>query len=677
MKKRLAYIFAAVVATAVLAVGCTAVEEGFEGTETIRGNADAIAFSVNADAFGSPATKAAAAESVDNGRGMVICLEDIAAAPKTRTAPGTITIDGAGGAESLRDKGLGVFAAHTGLHRYASSSASPGFMYNEHVTYSATEYVWTYSPLKYWPAGDNNPEGEFVSFFAYAPYAANPGTGPSNEEKCIIDFQQPSETGDPWIIYKLGGTRDDFLSSQTDLVYGVNIDQRRGSDFHLVRFDLRHALACVADAISITTTPALNTKVQAIADSYAGRSVTLTVTSLSINLNLTSKGKLVLNGSDNPDWQVVSSGSTAERRILNPAIASGEVAATSEGNVLHQSTVSLNDNGVFCIPLSLGDSPQSASVALGYTLAISNASDPSDPGIGTYSSRVGGEINLMAVVAGQNLGFNITLSDSLPLNIGEETGSSQGLIIFDIAPVTYNGSAQTPPVVVTDASGRVLRNTDYSLTWIDNTNAGKAVVVATGLGDYAGQSATGVFTINKAACSVTVTPTAKVLEWNGTAQELVNPGYSPDGEMQYALGDAAAPTGAFTSAVPAATAATTHYVWYRVAGDANHESTGNMGPVVVTISRLPSSVVSAPVPNPAVATAPAIPTDLVLAGIANGGVMYYATGTIAGATSEFSTAIPQNYVPGTYYIWYKVVGDETHTDTQVLGPVTVVINPAP
>ena len=115
MKKRLAYILAAVVATAV-AVGCTAVEGGFAGGEQMRGNADAIAFSVNADEFGAPATRAEAAETVDNGCGMILSLEDLAA-PQTRTAPGTITIDGAGGAESLREKGLGVFAAHTGLHR--------------------------------------------------------------------------------------------------------------------------------------------------------------------------------------------------------------------------------------------------------------------------------------------------------------------------------------------------------------------------------------------------------------------------------------------------------------------------------------------------------------------------------------------------------------------------------
>ena len=673
MKKRLAYICAAAVVTAMTAAGCTAQKEGFAGGETLRGNADAIAFSVNADDFGNPATKAEAAEIVDNGCGMILSLEDLAA-PQTRTAPGTITIDGAGGAESLREKGLGVFAAHTGLHRYASSSVSAGFLYNEHVTYDDANYVWTYSPLKYWPAGDNNPEGEFVSFFAYAPYAENPGTGPSNAEKCIIDFQQSSETGDPWIIYRLGGTRDDFLTSQTDLVYGVNIDQRRGSDFHLVRFDLRHALACVADAIAISTTPALNTKLQALADAHAGRSVTLTVTSLSINLNLTSKGKLVLNGSTTPDWQVVSSGSTAEHRVLSPAIASGVLATTSQGNVLNQSTVAINNTGVFCIPMSLGESPQRASVNLGYTVAIGNASDPTDPAIGSYISRIGGELSLATIAAGKSMGVNITLSDSLPLDKSQETGSSQGLIILGILPVTYDGTAQTPPVVVTDASGRVLRDTDYSLTWIDNTAAGKAMVVATGLNDYVGQSATAVFDINKAASTLAVTPTAKELEYTGALQELINPGATADGVLQYALGTAAAPTGTYDTAIPTASDPVTYYVWYRIVGDANHEDSGDMGPVSVTIARLPSSILAAPVANPAVtATTPSVPTDLVLAGSAYGGTMYYALGTAFAPTEDFSASIPQRKDPDIYYVWYKVVGDATHSDTEILGPVKVQI----
>ena len=545
-------------------------------------------------------------------------------------------------------------------------------MYNEHVTYDADNYVWTYSPLKYWPAGDNNPEGEFVSFFAYAPYAENPGTGPSNAEKCIIDFQQSSETGDPWIIYKLGGTRDDFLTKQTDLVYGVNIDQRRGSDFHLVRFDLRHALACVADAISISTTSDLNTKLQALADARTGRSVTLTLTSLSINFNLTSKGKLVLNDSSTPDWQVVSSGSSAEHRVLSPAITSGVLATTSQGNVLNQSTVSFNNNGVFCIPMSLGDSPQRASVNLGYTVAVANSSDATDPAIGSYSSRIGGELSLATVAAGKSLGVNITLSDSLPLDKSQETGSSQGLMIQGILPVTYDGTAQTPPVIVTDANGRVLRNTDYSLTWIDNTAAGKAMVVATGLNDYVGQSATAVFDINKAESHLAVTPTAKELEYNGTAQELVNPGVTADGQLQYALGTAAAPTGTYDTAIPTATAPETYYVWYRIVGDANHADTGDMGPLSVTIARLPIIILEVPVAN-TFSTTPSSPVDLVVAGEAIGGVMHYALGTISAPTGIFDAAIPQDKNTGTYYVWYKVVGDATHADTEIYGPVKVVI----
>ena len=49
-----------------------------------------------------------------------------------------------------------------------------------------------------------------------------------------------------------------------------------------------------------------------------------------------------------------------------------------------------------------------------------------------------------------------------------------------------------------------------------------------------------------------------------------------------------------------------------------------------------------------------------------GGKMQYALGTDAttAPTSGWSTAIPKATDIGTYYVWYKVVGDETHNDSE-------------
>ncbi len=57
------------------------------------------------------------------------------------------------------------------------------------------------------------------------------------------------------------------------------------------------------------------------------------------------------------------------------------------------------------------------------------------------------------------------------------------------------------------------------------------------------------------------------------------------------------------------------------------------------------------------------PQALVSAGTAEGGEMQYALGTATKATEPYTTSIPTATNAGTYYVWYKVAGDSTHTDS--------------
>ena len=67
--------------------------------------------------------------------------------------------------------------------------------------------------------------------------------------------------------------------------------------------------------------------------------------------------------------------------------------------------------------------------------------------------------------------------------------------------------------------------------------------------------------------------------------------------------------------------------------------------------------------------------ELVTAGTATGGEMQYALGDANGATQSYTTSIPSKTNAGTYYVWYKVVGDANHND--VAGDsVAVKIAPA-
>ena len=65
--------------------------------------------------------------------------------------------------------------------------------------------------------------------------------------------------------------------------------------------------------------------------------------------------------------------------------------------------------------------------------------------------------------------------------------------------------------------------------------------------------------------------------------------------------------------------------------------------------------------------------DLVTAGTATGGTMYYCIGIDQQTPTAFGTKIPSALDAGTYYVFYHVKGDENHNDTDVLGPITITI----
>ena len=56
--------------------------------------------------------------------------------------------------------------------------------------------------------------------------------------------------------------------------------------------------------------------------------------------------------------------------------------------------------------------------------------------------------------------------------------------------------------------------------------------------------------------------------------------------------------------------------------------------------------------------------ELVTAGEATGGTMQYALGSATEATEPYTTSIPAKTNAGTYYVWYKAAGDESHDDSE-------------
>ena len=84
--------------------------------------------------------------------------------------------------------------------------------------------------------------------------------------------------------------------------------------------------------------------------------------------------------------------------------------------------------------------------------------------------------------------------------------------------------------------------------------------------------------VNKADPTFTA-PTANTLTYNGNDQPLLTAGTVTGGTMMYRLGD----TGEFTASIPAGKDAGTYTVYYKVAGDSNHNDTAEQ-PITVTIA---------------------------------------------------------------------------------------------
>ncbi len=139
---------------------------------------------------------------------------------------------------------------------------------------------------------------------------------------------------------------------------------------------------------------------------------------------------------------------------------------------------------------------------------------------------------------------------------------------------TYDGTAKEPLAadIMVEDGGVAIGNTEYNVTFRDNTDAGTATVVITNAngGNYI-VNGTGTFTIGKAelAAGDVMAPTGQNLPYNGTAQALVEAGTATGGTMVYSLTE----EGDYSPAIPTAKDVKAYTVWYKVLGDGNHKDT--------------------------------------------------------------------------------------------------------
>lgn len=126
-----------------------------------------------------------------------------------------------------KNGGFGVLAYYTKQDDFNITNHTPNFMWNQQVTYKGTN--WEYTPVKYWPTK----VGDKVSFFAYAPYAAN-----GNDKGIVLSSN--SETGAPTATITL----PDDPSQTIDFVAAVQMNKTHDKGTN-VSFTLLHEMTRV------------------------------------------------------------------------------------------------------------------------------------------------------------------------------------------------------------------------------------------------------------------------------------------------------------------------------------------------------------------------------------------------------------------------------------------------
>ena len=160
--------------------------------------------------------------------------------------------------------------------------------------------------------------------------------------------------------------------------------------------------------------------------------------------------------------------------------------------------------------------------------------------------------------------------------------------------LTYTGSAQELVNAGSTTGGNVLYSLDgenYSSSIPTATEAGNHTVYykvdgGNNYNDIAPASL--VVNIAEANATTLTDPTAiQGLANDGLTHELVNAGTTNDGTIKYKLEG-----GDYSEDIPTASETGAYIVYYKVFGDSNHNDTGDLGPIAVTINDIVASITS-------------------------------------------------------------------------------------
>ena len=256
--------------------------------------------------------------------------------------------------------------------------------------------------------------------------------------------------------------------------------------------------------------------------------------------------------------------------------------------------------------------------------------------------------------------WNYTANGATIISTCSDCDTQQTLTIVEPTLTTYGGAGNAKATITGTIDG-----VDTSAIEIKYTSGNTSFDVApTNAGTYTASitiknaTASVSYTIEKADITNITAPTANTLACNGAEQPHVTAGTAIGGTIMYSLEE----NGTYAEIIPVGKNAGNYTVWYYIKGDENHNNSVKAR-VDVTI-RKGDPDFSAPTAKPNLVyngENQALVNDGTVT--TGNGTMIYALGTAQAITGEFTTTIPTKENAGTYYVWYKVVGNANYEDT--------------
>ena len=243
-------------------------------------------------------------------------------------------------------------------------------------------------------------------------------------------------------------------------------------------------------------------------------------------------------------------------------------------------------------------------------------------------------------------------------------------MVQDIAAQTYTGSPIVPKLTVKDGETALSKDTDYTVKYQNNLNAGTATVTLTGKGNYS-DSVSKTFTIKQKDVTAQRAATdIQVVVDKGTFDE---PTFGDvTGTLTYSY-DGATSYDAIVKKLETLHLGATGDIGYTYTANGNYTGTIT-GKLHFTVVNLPAATIT---------TAPAAKTGLTFNGTEQ--VLVNAGSGITGGTLQYkldggsyNAELPKATNAGSYTVYYKVKGNNTtHSDsseqsfTVTIAPKTV------